>query len=245
MTGNEPLGIVIQKRDYGIRDEFDTAITVASGQQISIIAGFTSVTRVNARLLALTRAGFLKRVAIGRNEWAYMLPGTSPGNAGTVPAILFTRHQLAVTEVYIAVRYRAIPLPGVRLSRWSRFNEPVSKTIPLKPDAYFELEAQTYIRPFFVEVDLGSEPLPVWRKKTDAYVRQLAASGDFQKIFGQPQFRVLVVANTDRRLAGIRSTVAKSTDKIFWLTSLERIHRDGFWAPIWLRPTGDGRSPLI
>lgn len=101
------------------------------------------------------------------------------------------------------------------------------------------------VRPFFVEVDLGSESLPVWRKKTDLYVRQLAASGDFQRIFGQPQFRVLVVANTDRRLAGIRATIAKTTDKIFWFTSLERIRRDGFWAPIWLRPIGDGRLPLL
>jgi hypothetical protein len=39
--------------------------------------------------------------------------------------------------------------------------------------------------------------------------------------------------------------IAKSTDKIFWFTTLENIHRDGVWSPVWLRPEGDQRVPLV
>jgi hypothetical protein len=74
---------------------------------------------------------------------------------------------------------------------------------------------------------------------------QLAVSGEFPKRFRHPQFRVLVIANTERRLANIRSTVAKSTDKIFWFTTFESLNREGFWSPVWLRPAGDQRHSLI
>ena len=96
----------------------------------------------------------------------------------------------------------------------------------------------------FLEVDLGTEALTVWQQKT-AYYLQLAVSGEFQKRFRQPQFRVLVVANSERRLRNIRAAIAKSTDKIFWFSTFEHIHRDGFWSPVWLRPTGDQRHSLI
>jgi hypothetical protein len=56
---------------------------------------------------------------------------------------------------------------------------------------------------------------------------------------------VLVVASSEKRLTNIRTTVAKSTDKIFWFTTFENIHRDGFWSPVWLRPTGGQRLSLL
>ena len=96
----------------------------------------------------------------------------------------------------------------------------------------------------FLEVDLGTEALSVWEKKTARYL-QLALSGEFQKRFRQPQFRVLVVTASERRLGNIRATVAKSTDKIFWFTTFENINRDGFWSPVWLRPTGNQRQSLL
>src|SRR5262249_27709999 len=112
------------------------------------------------------------------------------------------------------------------------------------PDGYLEIAAKEATRAMFLELDRGTEALKVWQQKI-AYYLQLALSGVFQQQFRQPQFRVLVVANTERRLANIRSTVAKSTDKIVWFTTLDAIKRDGFWSPIWLRPLGDQRQSLI
>jgi hypothetical protein len=243
MTGNKRAVIVLQDRDLRFLEELGT-MRVVNREQASEVAGFHSTTRVNTRLLALTRAGLLKRVFIGSNEAAYMLSGSPVQNAGTLPAILFARHQLAINSVYLIIRHRPIPLPGTRSVRWVRFEEPISKTVALIPDAYFELDASGTLRCMFLEVDLGTEALTAWRHKTQGYL-QLALSGEFQKAFGQPQFRVLVIADSERRLNNIRSTVAKRTDKIFRFATFESIDRDGFWTSIWLRPAGDQRSPLI
>ena len=36
----------------------------------------------------------------------------------------------------------------------------------------------------------------------------------------------------------------RATQKVFWFASLEAIRADGFFAPVWLRPTGDERRPF-
>jgi len=54
-----------------------------------------------------------------------------------------------------------------------------------------------------------------------------------------------VVASSEKRLANIRGAVAKSIDRIFWFSTFETIQRDGFWSPVWLRPTGGQRLSLL
>jgi hypothetical protein len=96
----------------------------------------------------------------------------------------------------------------------------------------------------FLEADLGTEPLRSWRRKVEIYLR-LAISGEFQQLFHQQQFRVLVVAPSLKRLQGIRATVARSTDKIFWFSTFTSIEGEGFWSPVWLRPHGEGSQTLL
>src|SRR5207253_10288893 len=96
----------------------------------------------------------------------------------------------------------------------------------------------------FFEVDLGSESRTVWQRKVQAYL-SYATSGNFNDDFGQPQFRTLAVANSERRLSSLRAATAALTDKIFWFTTLERIKREGFWADIWQRATGNERQTLL
>jgi hypothetical protein len=235
--------VVLQNRDRHLLEEL-ALMRIIDRDQAKVVAGFRSTRRVNDRLLALTRAGLLKRVPLGSSEQtAYALAGTSLQPTNTIPAVLFVRHQLAINAVYLMAKYRAVPA-GARLLRWVRFDEPLSKTLPLIPDGYFEVQSGAQVRPMFLEVDLGTEALPVWQKKAQLYL-QLALSGEFTKIFGQSQFRVLVVANTERRMQNIRATVAKSTDKIFWFVSQETIQRTGLWSPAWLRPQGDQRQSLL
>ncbi|MGP0073808.1 MAG: hypothetical protein ACLPWF_17980 [Bryobacteraceae bacterium] len=88
-------------------------------------------------------------------------------------------------------------------------------------------------------LDLGTEALPVIQRKVQLYL-QLAISGEFTAMFPQPQFRVLLTANSERRLQNLRAAIARLTDKIFWLTTLDSIHRERFWSSVWLRPTGRG-----
>ena len=96
----------------------------------------------------------------------------------------------------------------------------------------------------FLEVDLGHERGPVWKEKPRNYL-QLALSGDFERRFGTNRFRVLVLANSERRMHSLRKTVGAITQKIFWFATLEAIRDQGFFAPVWYRPTGETPKQLI
>jgi archaeosine-15-forming tRNA-guanine transglycosylase len=225
-----------------------------------LVAGFHSTRRANARLLELTRAGLLRRFFVGSiahgRKSVYTLSskgaevvaakfdGINRPAGRLVVGDRFVGHQTGINDIYIALRYPLVLNPAVRLLRWHTFRQSISEAITLTPDGYFELASEGAIRGMFLEVDCGTEALSVWQQKAALYL-QLAVSGEFQSRFRQPQFRVLVVTGSERRLSNIRSVVAKSTDKVFWFTTLDNIHREGLWSPIWLRPTGDQRLPLL
>jgi hypothetical protein len=250
--------MVIQERDRMLLRELGV-MRVIDCEQMRIVAGFQSIRRANRRLLKLTRAGVLRRIFVGSAAHGQKALYTlSPKGAALVEARLpglplrqsafgtspFLLHRLAVNEVYLAVKHRRLPRPEMHCARWIGFREPLTQALPLIPDGYFELVVDGMTRPMFVEADLGTEALGVWQKKVQMYL-QLALSGEFTKLFRQPQFRVLIVANTEKRLQHIRATVAKQTDKIFWLSTFEQIHERGFWSLIWLRPTGESGFSLI
>lgn len=155
----------------------------------------------------------------------------------------FVEHQLALNSIWIKVQFQSLP-EGYRLVRWISFRVPLCASVPLVPDGYFEVNGPYGMLPMFCEVDRGSEPLKTWKKKTELYLK-LAISGEFEKLFGQSRFRVLVITFSERRLRNIRRTVAKQTDKIFWFSTFDNINREGLWSSIWLRPSGDSELSLV
>jgi hypothetical protein len=248
---------VVQDRDRHLLSEL-SVMRIIDREMTKVVAGFSTTAAVNMRLLALTRVGLLRRFFVGSvahgRKAVYTL---SPKGTDLIAAKLgginrpagrlvvgdsFVAHQTGINQVYLAVKYGLAP--GGSLRRWLSFRQPLSEAIKLIPDAYMELTTGDATRAAFLEVDLGSEALNVWQQKTAWYL-QLAVSGEFAKRFHQPQFRVLVVAHSGRRLHNIRSTILKSTDKIFWFATLEDINRDGIWSSIWLRPSGDQRHSLL
>ncbi len=259
MAGNKRRGVVVQNRDRHLLSEVGV-MRIIDREMTQLVAGFGSITQVSLRLLELTRAGLLRRFFVGTagsgRKAIYTLSpkgadlvnsvygGIHRPSGKLVTADAFVDHQMGINEIYLALKYRPIPGAGIRLARWYTFHQPISEAIKLNPDSYFELAIANDLRGMFLEVDLGTEALKVWQQKT-AYYLQLAVSGEFQRKFRQPQFRVLVIASSERRLKNIRSVIAKSTDKIFWFTTLEDIHRDGIWSTLWLRPTGDQRHSLL
>ncbi len=259
MTGNKRQGIVVQERDRHLLSELNR-MRIIDREMTKIVAGFGTTSAANMRLLALTRSGLLKRFFVGSvghgRKAIYTL---SPKGSDLIQSKLgglnrpanrlivgdaFVEHQMAINAIYLALQYRERPASCERPRRWVSFYQSISESIKLRPDAYFEIQAGPALRSAFLEMDLGTEALKVWRDKTASYL-QLAISGEFERRFRQPQFRVLVVANSDRRLANIRATVAKATDKIFWFRTIESINRDGFWSPLWLRPLGDQQHSLL
>jgi hypothetical protein len=113
----------------------------------------------------------------------------------------------------------------------------------LIPDGYVEFVGPIGTTAAFVEVDLGTEGLAIWKEKTRKYL-QLALSGAFPRTFGQARFRVLVITHSERRLQSIRKTVAATTEKIFRFSTLDDA-RNRFFGPVWLRTVGNQPESLF
>ena len=258
MAGNSTRGIVLQPRDLKLLQEL-SRMRVIDRELAKVVAGFGSTTRANTRLLRLTRAGLLRSfffgtIAGGRKAMYTLSPkggqviGVASGgirrkSGQTVVGDLFVEHQMKINEIYATVRF-GILTNAVHVRRWQTFRTPLATGTSLIPDGYFEVESAGQIRAMFLEADLGSEALRIWQKKTSEYVR-FASSGNFTKIFSLPQFRVLALTTSERRLENIRATVRRSTDKIFWFSTFQSVNREGLWSPAWLRPAGVQKVSLL
>jgi hypothetical protein len=261
MAGNNrPIkrGLIVQPRDLALLRELST-MRVVDREQARLAGGFGSTTRVNTRLLALTRAGLLKRFFLGwgggrKALYAISLKGAQLAgvpcrgprrrNDELLVADHFVQHQLAINELYCRLKFGTIAAHQVSFLRWLYFNEPLAPGLSLIPDGYFEFSTPAGILDSFLEVDLGQEPLSIWKEKTRNYL-QLALSGEYQKQFGQDRFRVIVLVNSNRRLQSVRKTIAASTEKIFWFATLDAATGGKFFGPIWLRPVGDNHQPFL
>jgi Replication-relaxation len=259
MHGNNRRGMVSQARDRHVLEELGV-MRVIDREQAKIIAPFGSTTRANARLLVLTKAGLLRRFFLGAGGtgqkalYASTLKGAQLVGVSlhaprrrkdeALVADFAVQHQLAVNEIYCAVKYRPMNLTGVSFRRWIAFHEPLLPGLRLIPDGYAEWQTPSGVLGAFLEIDLGHEGLTVWEEKVKNYL-QLALSGESERSVSQQHFRVLVIALSERRLRSIRTTVAAHTQKIFWFARLEAIRAEGLFASVWLRPTGDERKPLL
>lgn len=257
MTGSRRPGIIVQNRDRKLLRELAT-MRVIDREQAKQVVGFRSTTRANCRLLALSRAGLLRRFFLGTVGGARKaLYALSPKGADlvgvpcrgprrrsdeTLVADFSVFHQLRINEVYGIVK--SGPIPKGRFIRWEAFFEPLQTGLPLVPDGYLEVETPARVLGAFLEVDLGHESRRVWRGKVQSYLRY-AVSGDFGAKFGQHQFRVLVIGDSARRIDSLRAATAALTEKVFWFTTFAAISGTGFWSAIWQRPKGDKRLPLL
>ncbi len=254
MDGNDR--IILQERDRHLLREL-AVMRVVDREQAKIVAGFGSTSRANVRLRALTNAGILRRFFLGSGGGRKALYVLSPkgAQAAQVPcrgprrpedAVLvadyFVGHQLAVNALYCALKYGVIPAPHVTFHRWASFHEPVVPGIRLIPDGYVEFMTPRGTTACFLEVDLGHESQTIWKRKAEHYL-ELALSGKYPEHFGHEHFRVLVLANSERRLHSIRKTVGEVTQKIFWFATLASV-RDDFFAPVWFRP-GDSQPKKL
>jgi hypothetical protein len=255
MNGNN--GIILQPRDLQLFREL-SVMRIADREQIMIAAGFGSITRANRRLLALSRARFLRRFFLGfsgARKALYALSQNGADAAGVpcrgprrpqetmLVADYFTEHQLTINEMYCALKFRPIPVPTITFHRWINFHRPIAAGINLIPDGYVEFTTPTGIAACFLEVDLGHESRTVWKEKARRYL-QLAISGEFRRTFGQERFRVLVLMHSERKLYSIRKTIAEITNKLFWFAPLAAA-KEHFFAPVWLRPMEDLQKPLF
>lgn len=259
MAIDNGTGLVIQKRDRHLLREL-ALVRIIDREQAKVIAGFGSTTRANARLLALTRAGLLKRYFLGtRGPGQKALYGISRKAAAMVDvpyrglqrradepiiADLFVLHQLVVNDLYCSLKYIPRPIPGVSFHRWVHFFQPIVTEIQLIPDGYVEFATGGRPLAAFLEIDRGAETRKTWTEKAKRYL-ELALTGTYTRLFEKPGFEVLVIANSERRMRSIREAVAPLTAKIFWFSTFEAVHGPAFFGFVWLRPRGESRVSLF
>ena len=259
MPGNSKTPIVLTSRDRLLLKELAIA-RVIDREIAKEIAGFASTTRANSRLLKLYRAGFLKRFFVGTEAGGrkslYSLSKKGAEEIQVQVRLIqrksdslligdqFVEHQQDINAIWVQVKFRPIPLLDVQFARFLTFPSPLSKQTPLIPDGYFELNTPSGLACLFCEVDRGTETLKIWAKKISLYL-DLAMTGEFQVLFKQSRFRVLVVAHSERRLNILRHAALRHTNKIFWFSTLKQIKREGLFAPIWQRPEGVVMLPLF
>jgi hypothetical protein len=255
MAGNKSENIIVQNRDRHLLGGF-ADIPFMERKHAEFIGPFGSDTRANTRLLALTRAGLLRRFFLGtgggsrravysisrRGAELVGIPYRGPrrGQDEMLAVDFFAEHQLAINDIYCTLKYA--PIPGASFVRWITFYEPLAPGIDLIPDGYAEVSASKIV-PMFVEVDLGTERPPVWQRKVRSYV-SYATSGKFANDFAQPQFRTIAITTSNARVSSLRRATAAVTDKIFWFTTFEQIKKKGFWSAVWERPA-DGQLQTL
>jgi protein involved in plasmid replication-relaxation len=259
MSGNKRRGIILQERDRHLLREL-AVMRIIDRIQAMCVAGFGSVTRANARLLALVQAGLLIRLftgtdAVGKKALYTLSPkgaalvdspyrGLRRSPNEVIVANYFVNHQLKVNEIYCILKYGPIPIPQTRFVRWVSFSEPIYTGSALIPDGYAEVAAPGEFLAAFLEVDLGQETRKTWVEKVRQYVR-LALRQTFPQQFGHDRFRVLAVTNSERRLESLRLATAEEIDTIFWFTTFGAIAQDGFWSAIWKTPKEDKSQALF
>jgi hypothetical protein len=253
MTGSK--NIIIQPRDLSL---FRTLalLRAIDREQAKRIGGFTSITRVNARLLGLVKAKVLYRFFLGTGPGTqkaiYILTPKGAALAGVqykrfrrkhsslYSGDLFLEHQLLLNEIYLSL-HKDEHL--VRVQNWKTFEKPLPDS-SIIPDAYFELATADAIKPVFLEVDKSTESKTIWKKKAAGYL-SFALSGAFEKQFSHSQFRVLVITTTHQQLRRIQSAISEQTSKVFWLTTFDDIKSLGFFSAIWQRPKGEESIPFF
>lgn len=257
MGGNKPRGLILQARDRQLLQEL-AVMRVIDREQAKTVAGFRSTSRVNVRLLALARAGLLRRFFLGAGPGRKALYALSAKGAQFVGAPMrgprrrsgevlvadfFIQHQLTVNEIYCALKFGPLP-QGVVFRRWIPFFAPLSATARFVPDGYVELDTPSGVLAAFLEVDLGHESLTLWNQKIRNYL-DFAVSGNYERQFGQTKFRVLVVANSERRMHSIRGAAGKRTTKLFWFANLPSLRVAGLFASVWRRAQPGHPQPLV
>lgn len=229
----------LTERDRAILREVSRFGCLTREQLISLTL-FSSKTRANARLKALTDARYLQArpqpVPLGGPRFIY-LPGPLLSDGRETRrrfadvSDLFIAHQLGLVDIRVAFEQHA------SLTHWSSEKELSTLSLGLIPDAYLEYAVGDLTYCAFVEYDRGTETLGRVERKAQTYA-DLAFSGRFERLLKRRFFRVFVVTDSVTRLDHLSAAIGRTTTKIFWLTTLRELTHLGPLASIWRRPGG-------
>ncbi len=237
---------------------------------------FANASRIacNMRIKKLYEHKFLDRlvkpVAIGTHQLVYALDKRGAdvvastlemdrhkvrwNRANNRVEFLFLEHTLGVSEVRVCLD---VALAGRReeLLFYQRGDRSHLRRISMTgtkkkyfvvaPDAFFGIQSGRGKHIFFVEVDMGTETLSRFAEKIVAYKRYWK-SGKYTQEYGFNHFRVLTVAESERRLANLIQATGKAGGRqMFLFTTFSAIQSDSPLGSVWLSPFIDSPTSLL
>jgi len=119
------------------------------------------------------------------------------------------------------------------------------KYFVVAPDAFFGIQSGRGKHIFFLEVDMGTETLSRFSEKVTAYKRYWK-SRQYTEEYGFNHFRVLTVAESERRLGNlIQATGRAGGRQMFLFTTFTAIQSDSPLGSVWLSPNLDLPTSLL
>lgn len=146
------------------------------------------------------------------------------------PAWLFLEHTLQITDTVILLHELAdtddleIRKLEVEPEAWRSFLTPQGRTAILKPDLFVTLSSTDYDDHWYLEIDRGTESLPVLLQKCRTYAGY-KATGRAQAEHGVFP-RVLWIVPTQRRVARLTAAIQGDqglSDRIFTIITPDRL----------------------
>lgn len=222
-----------------------------SRNQVMALAGFASITRANTRLASLVASQLIARKALpyypghGSAQALYLLLEAASSfldrpvlseEARRIRRWDFRQatHTLIANEVLIDL--------FLATERSAEFRtEPELRQVfasrNLVPDGWLAWRAEGKRFNCFIEVDLHTEGLGVWRDKVMAYL-QYAESGLHLELFGFRFFRVAVLAQSKKRLENLRS-IGRTAGRLFVFAEQGLINRSTVLGSSWRSSSGE------
>lgn len=226
----------------------------------------SSLPACNMRLKKLYEHHFLDRlykpVAVGSSQAVYALDKRGANLISQILEVpvarvnwkrdhnrvefLFMEHTLTVSEFKINLDMALKNRTNRDLIFYQRANKTLVARVPdprakkkyliVSPDAFFGIQARSGKSYFFLEADLGTETLARFAEKIIAY-KHYWKSGQYTDKYGFKHFRVLTVAETERRLANLIDATGKIGGKnMFLFTTFDQVSATTPLGRIWLSP---------
>jgi hypothetical protein len=169
-------------------------------------------------------------------------------------------HTLYVSDIFVRIFRTCRDTTDLRFTHWDRDDllQPHFLGQPLLPDAYAVIKArqrgQWVTEPFFLEVERAPKSAAAVEKRLRAYLR-FVSSGEFERIFGHPTARLLVVfsdeptVSAQARIKSGQQLAERLGVDFARFTSLAAIRQgepsDILLEPLWYRPDRDTPVRLI
>ena len=164
---------------------------------------------------------------------------------------LFLAHALAVADCYVWLRGVLRGRPDWRLERWVpepwchdeyrvRTRETAAlqgarpwRKVAFKPDGFFRLtRSGGPDMNAFLEADMGhASPARIMHKL--GFYRDYWELGLFRAVYGEGDFRTLLVTTDAARLARLEALAATVPNVQVWLTTFDALSREGMQGRVW------------